>query len=222
MSASPGACRVSGEAGFLLVVVLLTVLTVVGIALNWVTDSERVAAAFDWSASRALYAADAGVRWACAEMRTPTEFLARREFRDPPDPFGSVGFPMPAHRHGPLGPFSGDPSEDGIRVKVHTPSYLGRRPCQAAIGGGESGLFFYSFEVRVEARENAQEAHFFRQVVADIEIGPLPEEFLGVAGGAAAGGSDGGDIITSSQTNGGAGACDPGAFRSVVMNWREP
>lgn len=222
MSASPGARRVSGEAGLLLVLVLLTVLTAIGISLNWVTDSERVAAAFDWSASRALYAADAGVRWACAEMRTPTEFLARPEFRDPPDPFGSVGFPMPDHRHGPLGPFSGDPSEDGIRVQVHTPSYLGRRPCQAATVGGEPGQFFYSFEVRVEARENAPEAHFFRQIVADVEIGPLPQEFLNVARGAAPGGSDGGDIIVSSQTTGGVGSCEPGAFRSVVMNWREP
>lgn len=222
MSVSPGGRRVSGEAGFLLVVLLLTILTVIGIALSWVTDTERVAAAFDWSASRALYAADAGVRWACAAMRNPAEFLARTEFRDPPDPFGSVRFPMPAHRHGPLGPFSGDPAQDGIRVEVHTPGYLGRRPCPSANGGGQPGQFFYSFEIRVEAAENASEARFFSQIVADVEIGPLPQKFLDLALGAAAGEFDGGDIITASQTTGEVGSCEPGTFRSVVMNWREP
>lgn len=222
MRTSRSSRRASGEAGFLLVVLLLTVLTVIGISLSWVTDTERMAAAFDWSASRALYAADAGVRWASAEMRTPIRFLARAEFRDPPDPFGFVVFPMPSHRNGPLGPFSGDPAEEGIRVDVHTPGYLGRRPCGPAGDGGEPGQFFYSFEVRVEARENAPEAHFYKEIVADIEIGPLPPEFLDVAMGRAAGESEAGDIMTTSQTAGGVGSCEPGTFRSVVMNWREP
>lgn len=222
MSPASGTHRVSGEAGFLLVVLLLTVLSAVGIALNWVTDSERIAAAFDWSASRALYAADAGVRWACAEMRTPTEFLERSEFRNPPDPFGSVSFPMPVHRHGPLGPFSGDPAEEGIRVDLHTPSYLGRRPCGSDTDSELYGQFFYSFEVRVEATENSSQARFFKQIVADVEIGPLPEVFLDVVRGAAAGEFNGGDIIVHSQTTGEVGSCEPGAFRCVVMNWREP
>ena len=43
-----------GEAGLLLVVVLLAVLTIAGISLNWVTDTERVAAALHelWRAAR--------------------------------------------------------------------------------------------------------------------------------------------------------------------------
>ena len=82
MTASSPRRRIAGgEAGLLLVILLLAVLTVVGIALGWVTDSERLVAARDWSASRALYAADAGARWASAQMRTPAGFLGRPEFQ---------------------------------------------------------------------------------------------------------------------------------------------
>jgi hypothetical protein len=208
-----------GEAGLLLVVVLLAVLTIAGISLNWVTDTERIAAALDWSASRALYAADAGARWACAQMRAPAEFLARAEFHDPANTFGRVTFPIPDHRHGPGGDFSGDPSEDGIRVEVERPSFLSRRPCAPA---DPSGGFYYSFEVRISARETAG-ARYSRQIVADVEVGPLPDAFLPVAEGRVVPGpAASGDIIRSTQTAGAAGTCEPGGFRSVLMNWREP
>jgi hypothetical protein len=211
--------KLRGEAGLLLVVVLLAVLTIAGISLNWVTDTERVAAALEWSASRALYAADAGARWACAQMRTPAEFLARPEFHDPANPFGRVTFPMPDHRHGPSGYFSGDPSEDGIRVEVERPSFLSRRPC--SVGSPPAG-FYYSFEVRIWARETAG-ARYSKQVVADVEVGPLPEGFLPVAEGRAGPTESlSGDIIEGTRTTEAAGACEPGAFRSVLMNWREP
>jgi hypothetical protein len=203
----------------LLVVLLLAVLTAAGVALQWVTGTERAASAFEWSALRALHAADAGVRWACGELRDPAAFLGRPEFEDPPDPFGSIRFPMPSHAHGPPGPFSGDPGEDGIRVDVSAPGYLGRRPCRTS-AGEESGLFFLSFEIRALARESSGEARYSKSVVADVEIGPLPDGFPGVSG---PGSPSEGDIIPDTRTTEDAtGPCETGAFRCVVTNWREP
>jgi len=212
-----------GEAGLLLVILLLAVLTVVGIALGWVTDSERLVAARDWSASRALYAADAGARWASAQMRTPAGFLGRPEFQ-PSGSFGTVRFPMPAHRHGALGPFSGDPSEEGIRVEVERPGDLGRRACIDPTTGLESGRFFYRFEVRVRASESGSDAGYSKRIDADVEIGPLPADFSsGAPIATGSGGTGRGDIIAGIQpTEGTPGSCESGAFRSVVMNWREP
>ena len=210
--------RLRGQAALLLVLVLLAVLTIAGVSLNWVTDTERIAAALEWSASRALYAADAGARWACAQMRTPEAFLARPEFHDPADPFGRVAFPMPDHRHGPGGDFSGDPAADGIRVEVERPSLLSRRPCSAE---GASVGYYYSFEVRVRALETTG-ARYSKDVVADVEVGPLPDAFLAVAEGRSppAPGAPG-DIIPVTRTTEAAGGCESGAFRSVLMNWRE-
>jgi hypothetical protein len=221
--ASPAGRAAGGEAGLLLVVLLLAVLTVVGIALGWVTDSERLVAAHDWAASRAVYAADAGARWAGAQMRTPAEFLRRPEFQ-PPGSFGTVRFPMPAHGHGSLGPFSGDPSGEGIRVEVEAPGDLGRRACIDAATGRESGRFFYRFEVRVRATEDGADARYSKRIDVDVEIGPLPADFAGGESEATASGEPGrGDILDALQPTGGVtGSCESGAFRSVVMNWREP
>jgi hypothetical protein len=212
-----------GQAGLLLVLLLLAVLTVIGVALGWVTDSERLVAAHDWAASRAFYAADAGARWASGEMRKLDEFLARPEFQ-PPGSFGTVRFPMPAHEHGPLGPFSGDPAEDGIRVEVQAPGDLGRRPCIDPATGSESGWFFQRYEVRVRAVDDRADTRYARRVDVDVEIGPLPLDFSGgSAAGTGPGITDGGDILGGNQPTGGmAGRCESGAFRSVVMNWREP
>jgi hypothetical protein len=223
MIASPVRRVADGEAGLLLVVLLLAVLTVVGIALGWVTDSERLVAARDWAASRAVYAADAGARWASAELRKPAEFLGRPEFQ-PPGSFGTVRFPMPAHSHGALGPFSGDPSGEGIRVEVEAPGDLGRRACIDRTTGLESGRFFYRFEVRVRAAENGTDARYAKRIDVDVEIGPLPAELARVESEARASAGRGrGDILDLIQPTGRmAESCESGAFRSVVMNWREP
>jgi hypothetical protein len=223
MTASSRRRRIAGgEAGLLLVILLLAVLTVVGIALGWVTDSERLVAARDWSASRALYAADAGARWASAQVGTPG-FLGRPEFQ-PPGVLGTVRFPMPAHRHGALRPFSGDPSEEGIRVEVEPPGDLGRRACIDPATGLPSGRFFYRFEIRVRASDNGPDAGYAKRIDADVEVGPLPTDFSpGVSIATAPEETGRGDIIAGIQPTGGtAGSCESGAFRSVVMNWREP
>ncbi|HEY3170683.1 MAG TPA: pilus assembly PilX N-terminal domain-containing protein [Thermoanaerobaculia bacterium] len=167
--------RPSGEAVLLLVILGLAVLAVIGIALQFSTSAERAIAVNEWSVARSLYAADAGIRWAACRMRTPTQFLARPEFREPPDPFGTVSFPLPGHPHGPAGPFSGDPDEKGILVTVQAPSFLGRR---LYVGDGAPGRYIYAFEIRVRASENAPVPRYMKELVADVEVGPLPEDLF--------------------------------------------
>jgi hypothetical protein len=195
----------------LLVLLCLAVLTVIGIALKFSTGLERAGAANEWSISRGYYAADAGIRWAAAEMAAePDAFLGRPEFRQP---FGTVSFPMPGHDHGPAGSFSGDPTEDGIRVAVETPSFLGRRPRPGAAAG--AGEFLYAFEIHARATE-ASSARYFAELVADIEVGPLPSDFLERAG-------PGGIIQDLPPKGNGAEPMDTKQIvRAVSMNWMEP
>ena len=207
--------RSVGAAVLLLVLICVSVLTVIGFALKFATDAERIGAGQEWSASRAFYAADAGVRWAIAQMiRSPDEFLSRPEFREPPDPFGWVRFPFPGHRHGAADAFLGDPGDDGIEVAVENPSPLGRRPYPSGAGSDPSEpAFLYAFEVRVRASEAAATPRFSLQVVADVEVGPLPADFL-----------ERGAIIAGVRRieNGmtATGATDALALRAVSRNWR--
>jgi hypothetical protein len=207
--------RPAGAAALLLVLLCVSVLTVIGVALKFSTDAERIGAAQEWSESRAFYAAQAGVQWTIAQLtRSPDEFLARPEFRDPPDPFGSVRFPFPAHRHGAGGPFAGDPGDDGIEVVVERPSPLGRRPFPPGGEPGEAGpQFLYAFEVRVRACEAAPVPRFSLELAADVEVGPLPEDFL-----------DRGAIIAGVRTIENAmtatGAVEPRPLRAVSRNWK--
>ena len=203
--------RPAGAAVLLLVLLCVSVLTVVGLALKFATDAERIGAGQEWPASRALYAADAGVRWAIAQLsRSPDEFLGRPEFRDPPDPFGVVRFPFPAHDHGPGGPFQGDPGDDGIEVVVENPSPLGRRPDPAALPGT---AFLYEFEVRVRAREASPAPRFSIQVVADVEVGPLPADFLDREAIIA-------DVRRIENETSATGALEPEPLRAVSRNWK--
>ncbi|HZI65481.1 MAG TPA: hypothetical protein VFF17_02850 [Thermoanaerobaculia bacterium] len=207
--------RPGGAAALLLVLLCASVLTVVGLALKFSTDAERIGAAQEWLDVRAFYAADAGIRWTIAQMtRSPAAFLARPEFREPPDPFGTVRFPFPAHRHGSGGPFSGDPGDDGIEVVVESPSPLGRRPYPRGEGEPERGSeFLYAFEVRVRASEAAPVPRFSIQLCADVEVGPLPEDFLD-RGAIIAGGRQVEKAMTAT------GAVEPRPLRAVSRNWK--
>jgi hypothetical protein len=200
-----------GAAVLLFVLLCLSVLTVVGLALKFSTDSERIGASQEWAASRAFYAAEAGVRWAIAQLtRAPAGFLDRPEFRDPPDPFGAVRFPFPAHDHGAAGPFRGDPGDDGIEVVVENPSPLGRRPDPSAVPGT---AYFYEFEVRVRAREATPAPRYSLQVVADVEVGPLPADFLDREAISA------GVRRIENETTA-TGALKPEPLRAVSRNWK--
>jgi type IV pilus assembly PilX-like protein len=197
----------------LLVLLCLAVLTVIGIALKFSTGFERASAANEWSISRAFYAADAGVRWAMAGLAAgPDAFLGRPEFAQP---FGTVSFPMPGHDHGPAGPFSGDPTEEGIRVAVERPSFLGRRPWPAEWSAAGAGEFLYTFEVHARATE-AFRARYSAELVADVEVGPLPADFLERT-------APGGIIGGVHPTGNGVEPMDmKPPVRAVSMNWMEP
>lgn len=164
-------------AALVIAIVSLAILTVIGIALMFVTSTESMIAANEWAINRAYYASDGGVRWATAQMTDPQPFLTRPEFRSPPDPFGSVRFGMPSHRHGAWNTvfFSGDPDENDINVTVHTPSLLGRRPARGSIiNERERGHYRYAYEVRSNATQTAASPQYTKPLVADIEVGPLP------------------------------------------------
>ena len=107
----------SRGAALVIAILALAILTVIGIALMLITSTESKIAANEWSLNRAFYAADAGIRWARVQLNDPVPFMTRPEFRSPPDPFGTVLFQLPSHRHGISSLFSGDP-EDGAQTKI--------------------------------------------------------------------------------------------------------
>lgn len=163
-------------AALVIAILALSILTVIGIALMLVTSTESKIAANEWSLNRAFYAADAGVRWARVQMNDPSPFLTRPEFRSPPDPFGTVLFQLPSHRHGIGSLFGGDPEGDDIQVTVSNPGMLGRRPFPGGIvnEGEERAQFVYGFEVRTSGSQTTALLQYSKALVADIEIGPLP------------------------------------------------
>jgi len=158
--------RRSGERGAALVVAILvlTILTVIGIALMLIKSTESRIAANEWSVNRAFYSADAGLRWASAAMESPSDFMRRPEFCSRPAPcpspdlaFGNVIFPLPSFRHGATGFFSGDTGVGSdITVQVQSPSLLGRRLYRGGRvnEGEERGQYTYGFEVRSAGGQN--------------------------------------------------------------------
>lgn len=168
-----------GERGAALVIAILvlSILTVIGIALMLVTSTESRIAANEWSVNRAFYASDAGVRWASAEMQNPQAFLTRPEFKGLP--FGTVRFQLPSHRNTSAalgGFFAGDPTESDIEVRVQSPSMLGRRPYRGGKinEGSEKAQYMYAYEVRSTGGENDAFLQYSKALVADVEVGPLP------------------------------------------------
>ena len=177
--AAPGRDRRRGERGAALVVAILVlaILTVIGIALMLVTSTESKIAANEWSINRAFYASDAGIRWATVQMHDPVPFMARPEFTG--NPFGTVLFQLPSHRHGGLlGLFGGDTGVGAdIQVRVMHPSKVGRRPAPGwETQEGKNKRVIYSFEVRSQGGQNDAVLQYSRALVANVELGPLPED----------------------------------------------
>jgi hypothetical protein len=179
--------RRPGERGAALVVAILvlTILTVIGIALMLITSTESRIAANEWSVNRAFYSADAGLRWASVAIESsPSDFMRRPEFCGQPAPcpdlahaFGNVIFPLPSFRHGATGFFSGDTGVGtDITVRVQSPSLLGRRPYRGGRvnEGEERGQFTYGFEVRSTGGQNDAVLQYSKALVADVELGPMP------------------------------------------------
>ena len=172
----PVHCR-SRERGAALVIAILVlaILTVIGIALMLITSTESRIAANEWSINRAFYASDAGIRWATVQMHDPVPYMARPEFSG--NPFGTVLFQLPSHRHGALGFFRGDVAETDIQVRVMRPSKVGRRPAPGYDDKeGKNKRVIYSFEVRSQGGQNDAILQYSRALVANVELGPLPED----------------------------------------------
>ncbi len=162
-----------GERGAALVVAILVlaILTVIGIALMLITSTESRISANEWSTNRAFYSSDAGIRWATAEMTNPAPFETRPEFVVA---FGTVLFQLSSHRHTSSGFFSG-PSND-IQVTVEKPTLVGRRFFPGGIINEESerAQYIYQFEARSRGGQNDALLQYSKNLVADIDVGPLP------------------------------------------------
>jgi PilX N-terminal len=172
-------------AALVLAILVLAILTVIGIALMLITSTESRIAANEWSANRAFYASDSGIRWSMAEMTAPLNFMKRPEFAGGPVPpnralssaFGSVIFPLPSFRHG-AGFFTGDTGiGNDIVVRLQTPSLLGRRfaPGYVMNAGQGQAQYNYAYEVRSTGGQNDAVLQYSKALVADVEIGPLPD-----------------------------------------------
>jgi hypothetical protein len=154
-------------------ILVLSIVTVIGIALALVTSTESAIAANEWSVNRAFYAADAGIRWGAVEMNNPQVFLQRPEFQA--SPFGTVFFRLPSHRNAFRSLPAAEMTESDITVTLQTPSLIGRRPFPGGRinEGDEKAQYIYAFELRSESADQAFE-RYAKALVAAVEVGPLP------------------------------------------------
>ena len=160
-------------AALVVAILVLAILTVIGIALMLITSTESRIAANEWSINRGFYAADAGVRWADAEMNDPRGFLTRPEFIGGGF-FGNVLFQMPSHRFQQTFGFL---AGDDIQVRVSNPGRLTRRPARGGIinEAGTHSQFMYAFEIRSTGGQDDAFLQYSKALVSDVEIGPLPQ-----------------------------------------------
>jgi len=163
--------RAERGAALVVAILVLAVLTVIGIALMLITSTESRISANEWSVNRAFYSSDAGIRWATAEMTNPVDFENRAEFNNA---FGTVLFQMSSHRNSG-GTFFSGPAND-IQVTVEKPSLVGRRFFPGGIinEDSEHAQYIYQFEARSKSGQNDPLLQYSKNLVADIEVGPLP------------------------------------------------
>ena len=161
----------------MLAILVLSILTVIGIALMLITSTESRIAANEWSVNRGFYAADAGVRWGTIQLNNPQTFLTRQEFVPVGGPaalFGVVKFRMSGNRYQQgLGFLS---TTDDITVQITNPGRLGRRPYRGGILNeeGSRGQYMYAYEVRSAGASDLNFVAYSKALVADVEVGPLP------------------------------------------------
>jgi hypothetical protein len=185
-SAVGGARDRERGAALVVAILVLAILTVIGIALMLITSTESRIAANEWASNRAFYASDAGIRWAQAMTTAPVPFMQRPEFAGgavPPKvalsvPFGTVLFPLASHRHGATSFFTGDAGTGtDIQVRLQTPSLLGRRfaPGFVMNAGQGKSQYLYAYEIRSAGGQNDALLQYSKALIADVEIGPLPD-----------------------------------------------
>jgi len=165
-------------AALVLAILVLSILTVIGIALMLITSTESRIAANEWSVNRGFYAADAGVRWGTVQLNNPQSFLTRPEFvplGGGVNLFGNVLFGMPSNRYqqGTAGFFQ---TNDDITVRVTNPGRLGRRPYRGGVINeeGSRAQYMYAYEVRSAGSSDLNFVAYSKALVADVEVGPLP------------------------------------------------
>lgn len=164
-------------AALVLAILVLSILTVIGIALMLITSTESRIAANEWSVNRGFYASDAGIRWGTVQLNNPQGFLLRQEFIPSPgnvDLFGSLLFKMEANRFQQgLGFLTG---REDISVRVSNPGRLGRRPYRGGVINeeGARAQYMYAYELRSTGASDLNFVAYSKALVADVEVGPLP------------------------------------------------
>lgn len=151
------------EEGSVMVLALLAVviMTLLGLALMYVTSTEGRMAASSSTVSKSLYSADAGVQWTATQMIGVGSFFTKPDFTAP----GFTEFRLPDHL------VAENPATPNIVVRVQAPTLLGRR---VHIGGSlnvERSQYTYDYQVVSQSRDNAVTA--MKTLQADVEIGPL-------------------------------------------------
>jgi PilX N-terminal len=162
-------------AALVLAILVLSILTVIGIALMLITSTESRIAANEWSINRGFYAADAGVRWGTVQLNNPQAFMTRPEFvpLGGVNLFGTVQFGMSGNRFQQgVGFLTGD----DITVRISNPGRLGRRPYRGGVINeeGSRAQYMYSYELRSAGSSDLNFVAYSKALVADVEVGPLP------------------------------------------------
>lgn len=160
----------------MLAILVLSILTVIGIALMLITSTESRIAANEWSVNRGFYAADAGVRWGSIQLNNPQTFLTRQEFipGGVANLFGTVLFRMSGNRFQQgIGFLS---TTDDISILVTNPGRLGRRPYRGGVLNeeGSRAQYMYGYELRSAGSSDLNFVAYSKALVADVEVGPLP------------------------------------------------
>ncbi len=145
----------------ILALIAIAIMTLLGLALMYVTSTEGRMAASSSTVSKSLYSADSGVQWTATQMIAVGSFFTKPDFTAQ----GFTEFRMPDHL------VSEDPGAPNIIVRVQEPTLLGRR---VHVGGSlnvERSEYTYDYQVVSQSRDRAVTA--IKTLQADVEIGPL-------------------------------------------------
>jgi hypothetical protein len=156
-------CRRAPEEGTAMVLALIAIviMTLLGLALTYVSTTEGRMASSGSTVSKSLYSADSGVQWTATRMIEVGTFFTKPEFTT----VGYTEFRLPDHLKSEL---SGSPN---IIVRIQAPALLGRR---VHVGGSlniERSQFTYDYQVVSQSRDSAMSAT--KTLQADVEVGPL-------------------------------------------------
>ncbi len=108
-------------AALILALLAITILTILGLALMFVSTTEVRLAAAEGSINKALYSADAGIQWTAGQLIGVGAFLSRPEFQNPSPALQYTEFGSPDHATGE------NPASPNITVRIARPLLIGRR-----------------------------------------------------------------------------------------------